>query len=133
MDTGSGELLSGGESLCRGTSLTSEPLPPGLASSSGVGLAGLEHVADPLLLPTAEEEEEEKEEGERVGLCWFPCKSWNGTVARRGCSGRCAALPLPAEGVGGAASPPALPRGGPAEEEADADIVINHRLTHFYS
>lgn len=56
----SGELLlSGDESLCLGTSLPSEPLPP--------GLAGLEQRDDvgPVLLPATEKEEEEG----RVGLC----------------------------------------------------------------
>lgn len=56
----SGELLlCDGESLCLGTSLPSEPLPP--------GLAGLEQrdVVGPVLLPATEEEEET----ERVGLC----------------------------------------------------------------
>lgn len=52
-------LLSGGESLCLGTSLPSEPLP--------LGLAGLEQrdVVGPVLLPATEKEEE----AERVGLC----------------------------------------------------------------
>lgn len=56
----SGELLlSGGESVCLGTSLLSEPLPP--------GLVGLEQrdVVGPMLLPATEKEEE----AERVGLC----------------------------------------------------------------
>lgn len=56
----SGELLlSGGESLCLGSSLPSEPLPP--------GLAGLEQrdVVGPVLLPATEKEQET----ERVGLC----------------------------------------------------------------
>lgn len=56
----SGELLlSGGESVCLGNSLLSEPLP--------AGLVGLEQrdVVGPVLLPATEKEEEE----ERVGLC----------------------------------------------------------------
>lgn len=56
----SGEvLLSVGESVCLGTSLPSEPLPP--------GLAGLEQrdVVGPVLLPATGKEEET----ERVGLC----------------------------------------------------------------
>lgn len=68
-----GELSSGVESLCPATGLpSSEPCPPGLATSSGrVGLEQRD-VADPVLLPTATEEEaqeEEEEEEERVGLC----------------------------------------------------------------
>lgn len=62
----SGELLqSGGERLGLAINLPSEPFPPGFASSSCVGLAGLEQqdVVGPVLLPT------EKEEEERVGLC----------------------------------------------------------------
>lgn len=79
-------LLSGGESLCLGTSLPSELLPP--------GLAGLEQrdVVGPELLPATEKEEET----ERVGLSWFPRKSWYGTVARIGCN-RTAVVLLPQE------------------------------------
>lgn len=52
-------LLSVGNSVCLGTNLPSEPLPP--------GLAGLEQrdVVGPGLLPATEKEEET----ERVGLC----------------------------------------------------------------
>lgn len=47
-------------------------------------MAGLEQrdVVGPVLLPATEKEEE----AERVGLCWFPRKSWYGTVARIGCN-----------------------------------------------
>lgn len=56
-----GLLLCDGESLFLGTSLPSEPLPP--------GMAGLEQrdVVGPVSLSATEEEEEE--ETERVGLC----------------------------------------------------------------
>lgn len=80
----SGELvLSGGESLCQGTSLPSEEaLPPGaagLGQQDVVGTVWLFAAA-----AAAAEEEEEEEETERVGLSWFPRKSWYGTVARIG-------------------------------------------------
>lgn len=65
----SGELLlSGGERLCLATSLPStEPFPPGFASSSCVGLEGLlqgDVDVGSVLLATVKEEEQE-----RVGLC----------------------------------------------------------------
>lgn len=132
----SGEALSGGESLCLGSSLPSEPFP-----SSCVGLAaGLEH--RDVVGPGKEEEAEAAaaaaaEEGE-AELLWFPRKSWYGTVARMGCSRT--ALPL-------LALPPLLPHAGEdavgeasplrprftrccAELVADADdvdIIPNHR------
>lgn len=111
-------LLSGEESLCLGTSLLSEPLPP--------GLAGLEQrdVVGPELLPATEKEEET----ERVGLCWFPRKSWYGTVARIGCN-RTAVVLLPQVEHESGGEPLSLTRCGEEEEElasaVDADITTS--------
>lgn len=120
----SGELLpSGGESLCLGTSLPSEPLPP--------GLAGLEQrdVVGPVLLPATEKEEET----ERVGLCWFPRKSWYGTVARIGCR-RTAVLLLLQEEQGAVGEPPlCLTRCWDELASAvDADIISHVRVIKLF-
>lgn len=122
-EVASGEVvLSGGESLCLGTSLPSEALPP--------GWAGLEQrdVVGTVLLLAAEEEEEE--ETERVGLSWFPRRSWYGTVARIGCNRTVLVLLLQEEAVG---EPPCLSRcccwdEGFAADAAAADILLSTPL-----
>lgn len=109
----SGEPLSGGgESLCLRTSLPSEPLPP--------GLAGLEQRdVSPVLLPAVMEEE-----AERVGLCWFPRKSWYGTVARIGCNRTVVVLLLQEEkeAVG---EPLFLTRCWNEQAAGDADMICH--------
>lgn len=104
--------LSGGETVCLRSSLPSEPFPP--------GLAGLEQrdVVGPALLPADDDDEEE--ETERVGLCWSPRRSWNGTVARTGCS-RSAELVPPQEAGG---EPLCLSRcGDELKSAAGSDII----------
>lgn len=105
----SGELLLllpplSGDRRCLPFTLPGSAPPP--AASGGVALGGGGELPPPrppppppgpVLLPT-------EAEGDRVGLCWLPRRSWYGTVARIGWSSRL----VPAE------PPPALLPGPPA-------------------
>lgn len=110
----SGELLLllpplSGERRCLPFTLPGSAPPP--AASGGVALGaggGLPPPRPPppppgpVLLPT-------EAEGDRVGLCWLPRRSWYGTVARIGWSSRLVpAEPPPAPLPG----PPAVPAVG---------------------
>lgn len=139
----SGELLLllSGERRCRPFTLPGSAAPPP-AANGGVALGGgglppprpPPPPPGPVLLPT-------EAEGDRVGLCWLPRRSWYGTVARMGWSSRLVpAAPPPAPLPGPPAVPPpavgdpAAPRlilcgggwwwdGGVCEELDEEDMV----------
>lgn len=153
----SGELLLllppplSGERRCLPFTLPGSAAPPPTANG-GVALGGgglppprpPPPPPRPVLLPT-------EAEGDRVGLCWLPRRSWYGTVARMGWSSRLVpAAPPPAPLPGPPAVPPpavgdpAAPRlilcgggwwwdGGVCEEldeEDMAGIRGTRRVTH---